>query len=74
MVVYYHIYDVRNPQSDVRTLIAVCPTELQARDTFERLLVEGKKMGLTYLVLERIWTDHSGIVTNVSILQQAQVY
>jgi len=73
MGVYYHIYDAPEVHSKSRNLIAVCLVEGQAHNTFESLLIEGTKMGLTYLVMERVWTNHNGVVTSVMVIRQAKV-
>lgn len=60
MSTYFTIYDMINPNSIEKRLVAVCYHEEQAYTCFKRIM--RSNVGMSYVVLERVDTNTIGLI------------
>lgn len=63
---YYTIHNKPAPTSPESQLVAICSTLRQAEECYNKILDEG--MGMTYIILERVTTDHIGFIIGREVL------
>jgi hypothetical protein len=65
---YFTIYDMPNPKSIDKRLVAVCYHEEQARVCYERIM--RSNVGMSYVVLERVDTNTIGLIVGRMVIAE----
>lgn len=71
---YFTIHNFTSPMnSDDGVLVYLSINEDHAKSTFAKLIDKGRRMGLTYLKLERVETDEDGLVIHKDVIRAGWV-